>query len=137
MNNIKESVSLVTPAKDVLLVKKIAYFKLLELMYQILTKDLLHSKDSQIVESYLGQKPNQGNELSADIIKLSLEFKRTSYEMEPEYKDLLRKLNCAKYNALMTVVSCTQNELKFYNAFLFKENPAKNERIWEELLMLK
>ncbi|GFQ67398.1 DNA-dependent protein kinase catalytic subunit [Trichonephila clavata] len=134
MNNIKESVSLVTPAKDVLLVKKIAYFKLLELMYQILTKDLLHSKDSQIVESYLGQKPNQGNELSADIIKLSLEFKRTSYEMEPEYKDLLRKLNCAKYNALMTVVSCTQNELKFYNAFLFKENPAKNERIWERIV---
>ncbi|GFT93732.1 DNA-dependent protein kinase catalytic subunit [Nephila pilipes] len=128
------SLKKVTPAKDAFLARKIAYFKLLELMYRILTKDLLHSKDSQIVESYLGQKPNQGNELTADIIKLSLEFKRTSYEMEPEYKELLRKLNCARYNALMTVISCTQKEVKFYNAFLFKENPTKNERVWERIV---
>ncbi|XP_055932973.1 DNA-dependent protein kinase catalytic subunit-like isoform X2 [Argiope bruennichi] len=134
MNNIKENIALVTPAKDIFLAKKIVCYKLLELMYQNLSKDVLHTKDSQIVESFLGQKPNQGNELSSEIIKLSLEFKRISCEMEPEYKELLRKLNCAKYNTLMAVVSCTQNELKFYNAFLFKENPVKNERIWERIV---
>lgn len=45
--------------------------------------------------------------------------------MEPEYKDLMRKLNCAKYNTLIAIISCTQNKLDFYNAFLFKENPIK------------
>ncbi|CAL1269299.1 unnamed protein product [Larinioides sclopetarius] len=134
LGNIKENIALVTPEKNVFLAKKIACFKLLELMYQNLSKDVLHSKDSQIVESFLGQKPTQGNELSSEIIKLSLEFKRISYETEPEYKELRRKLNCAKYNTLMAVVSCTQNELKFYNAFLFKENPTKNELIWERIV---
>ncbi|GBN03186.1 DNA-dependent protein kinase catalytic subunit [Araneus ventricosus] len=134
LGNIKENIALVTPAKDVFLARKIACFKLLEQMYQNLSKDVLHTKDSQIVESFLGQKPTQGNELSSEIIKLSLEFKRVSYETEPEYKELLRKLNCAKYNTLMAVVSCTQNELKFYNAFLFKENPMKNEHIWGRIV---
>nr|XP_042898800.1 DNA-dependent protein kinase catalytic subunit isoform X2 [Parasteatoda tepidariorum] len=134
MKTVKENLSLASGVKDIHLVKRICCFKLLELMYSTLNKDLLHSKESQIVETYLGRKPEVGNELSTDITKLTLEFKKFSYETEPEYKVLLRKLNCAKYCALIAVVSCTQNELKFYNAFLFKENPAKNEYIWKRIV---
>ncbi|GIX68914.1 DNA-dependent protein kinase catalytic subunit [Caerostris extrusa] len=82
-------------------------------------------QDSTETDTFTDKKPNQGNELSAEIIKLSLEFKRVKYETEPEHKELLRKLNCARYSSLIAVVTCTQNDLKFYNAFLFKENHAK------------
>lgn len=59
------------------------------------------------------------------FFRMCLEFRRINFESEPVYKELHRKLNCASYNALIAVVSCTQNDLKFYNAFLFKENPMK------------
>lgn len=36
-------------------------------MYQNLTQDLLHSTESQIVETYLGVKPEKGNELTTEI----------------------------------------------------------------------
>lgn len=39
--------------------------------------------------------------------------------------DLRREYHCSAYNALMSVISCTQTELKFYNGFLFSENLTK------------
>ena len=39
--------------------------------------------------------------------------------------DLRREYHCSAYNALVSVISCTQTELKFYNGFLFSENLTK------------
>ncbi len=39
--------------------------------------------------------------------------------------ELQRVCRCAAYNALAAVISRTQTELKFYNGFLFSDNPAK------------
>ena len=36
-----------------------------------------------------------------------------------------RQLHCAAYNALIAVISSTQTDPKFYNAFLFSESPNK------------
>ena len=36
-----------------------------------------------------------------------------------------RQLHCAAYNCLIAVISCTQTDAKFYNAFLFKDNVDK------------
>lgn len=57
--------------------------------------------------------------------RLCTEFKRTSFENEPLHKELYRKLNCARYNTLIAVLACTQNDLRYYNAILFKEHPVK------------
>ncbi|XP_054711224.1 DNA-dependent protein kinase catalytic subunit-like, partial [Uloborus diversus] len=120
--------------KGISLAKKICCFKLIELLYLRLTKDLLHTKESQIVEIYLGRTPGSGNELSTDITKLARAFRTTSYELEGTHKDLYRKLNCASFSALIAVVCCTQNDIKFYNGFIFKENPVKNEKIWQRIV---
>lgn len=39
--------------------------------------------------------------------------------------DLRREYHCAAYNLLISVVSCTQTDAKFYAVFLFGENEAK------------
>ena len=39
--------------------------------------------------------------------------------------DLRREYHCAAYNLLVSVVSCTQTDAKFYAVFLFGENEAK------------
>ena len=39
--------------------------------------------------------------------------------------DLRREYHCTAYNLLVSVVSCTQTDAKFYAVFLFGENEAK------------
>ncbi len=39
--------------------------------------------------------------------------------------ELRRQYHCAAYNALIAIISCTQSEMKFYQAFLFTDNPTK------------
>ena len=51
---------------------------------------------------------------------------------------LRRQYHCAAYNALMSVISCTQSELKFYSGLLFNENLTKVSaypcRLWIDLV---
>ena len=44
---------------------------------------------------------------------------------ETDFLELRRQYHCAAYNALIAVISCTQSDVKFYNAFLFTDTPAK------------
>ena len=39
--------------------------------------------------------------------------------------EIYRQLHCAAYNLLISIISCTQTDQKFYTAFLFSENQAK------------
>ena len=49
-------------------------------------------------------------------------------------QELRREYHCAAYNALAALILCTQNQEKFFSAFLFKENPAKRERLFDNLI---
>lgn len=51
-----------------------------------------------------------------------------------ETKELFRLYQCAAYRAMITMVSCTQTDLRYYSSFLFKENPTKNEFIWQKII---
>ena len=44
---------------------------------------------------------------------------------ESQLLDIRRRYHCAAFNALVAVISCTKTDLKFYQAFLFAENPTK------------
>lgn len=48
---------------------------------------------------------------------------------ESKHLDLRRRLHCAAYSALIAVISRTQTDVKFYNGFLFTENPLKVIRL--------
>ena len=50
------------------------------------------------------------------------------------YKELERLLHCSAYNCLISLFIRTQTELKLYLAFLFKDDPNKNEFIFEPLV---
>jgi NUC194 domain. len=39
--------------------------------------------------------------------------------------ELRRIYHCAAYNCMISIISCTQTELKFYTGLLFSDNPAK------------
>lgn len=39
--------------------------------------------------------------------------------------ELRRQYHCAAYNCAIALVSCSFNETKFYQAFLFTEKPEK------------
>lgn len=41
------------------------------------------------------------------------------------HSELRRQYHCAAYNMVASVISCTQSDVKFYTAFLFKEDLAK------------
>lgn len=39
--------------------------------------------------------------------------------------ELRRQYHCAAYNTAIAVISCVQTDMKFYQGFLFNENPTK------------
>ncbi|RNA36049.1 DNA-dependent kinase catalytic subunit [Brachionus plicatilis] len=49
-------------------------------------------------------------------------------------KDLERILHCSAYNCLISLFIRTQTEPKLYLAFLFKDDPSKNEFVFEPLI---
>lgn len=51
------------------LVKKLSYFKILEVMYSRLSKEDVYSKDSLINQTFQGSSTVEGNELTKTLIK--------------------------------------------------------------------
>lgn len=51
-----------------------------------------------------------------------------------EIKQLFRQLNCCSYNALITIISNTEDDPNKYTIFLFNERPQKNIFIWRNFV---
>ena len=49
-------------------------------------------------------------------------------------KEVFRVFQCEAYNCIVSVISCVQDQEKFYHTFLFKEDPASSEFIWSRLV---
>ena len=49
-------------------------------------------------------------------------------------KEVFRVFQCEAYNCIVSVISCVQDQEKFYHSFLFKEDPAASEFIWSRLV---
>ena len=47
---------------------------------------------------------------------------KTHYELRRQY-------HCMAYNMLISVITCTQNKMQFYNGFLFKEDVTKVKNV--------
>lgn len=47
--------------------------------------------------------------------------------------ELRRQYHCAAYNCAIALISCSFNETKFYQGFLFTEKP---EKVWFELTVV-
>ncbi|XP_071960307.1 DNA-dependent protein kinase catalytic subunit-like [Antedon mediterranea] len=116
------------------LVSKICCFQLVEIMYSRLTKEELRSPSSEINKAFCGLDNTKGEELTRTISKISRTVMVEDVRGESVAKELRRQLHCMAYNTMMAVVCCTQTDLKFYNAFLFNDNAAKGQLLFENII---
>ncbi|KAJ3051098.1 hypothetical protein HK097_007923 [Rhizophlyctis rosea] len=122
------------------LIKKATYFDLLRMCYDRLPLGEVHSATAAIVVAFHG--PNAtGKELSTAIMKIGAAAKneRVPPEEPKELAPLRLIYHQTAYITLASVINTTQKDKKdFYNtltrAYLFKENPAKGEYQWSNLI---
>ncbi|KAJ8010680.1 hypothetical protein DPEC_G00077640 [Dallia pectoralis] len=117
------------------LINKNGCYKLMELLYSHLPKEEVYSKDSQINQAYCGLAvKTDGNELSKTLIKSCFDAFTENMMGESQLLEVRRQYHCAAYNCAIAVISCSFNETKFYQGFLFTEKPEKNQFIFENLI---
>lgn len=122
-----------------ILAAKIGACSLLALMYGSLKKELVHSEASEVVKTIYpvlkakgltkGDKFT-GKELSQFLVQKLSSTRADLVDGSRELKELYRKYQCAAYNAIMAVITCIQDQEKFYTNYIFKENVTKSEMIW-------
>ncbi|XP_068437827.1 DNA-dependent protein kinase catalytic subunit [Clinocottus analis] len=116
------------------LMKKIGCYKLMELLYCQLPKEEVYSKESRINQAYCRSDKTEGNELSKTLIKSCFEAFTENMAGETQLLELRRHYHCAAYNCAVAAISCSFNEPKFYQGFLFSEKPEKNQFILENII---
>ncbi|XP_053105021.1 DNA-dependent protein kinase catalytic subunit isoform X2 [Hemicordylus capensis] len=124
-------------AFEMQLIKKMSYYKLLEVMYSRLSKEDVYSKDSGINQAFQHSASVEGNELTKALIKSCYDAFTENMSGETQLLEKRRQYHCAAYNCAIAVISCVFNESKFYQGFLFTEKPEKNLFIFENLLDLQ
>ncbi|KAL1271164.1 hypothetical protein QQF64_030180, partial [Cirrhinus molitorella] len=113
---------------------KIGCCKLLEVLYSRLPKEEVYSKNSAINQAFCGTGSAEGNELSKNLLKLCFEAFTENMMGETVLLELRRQYHCAAYNCAIALISCSFNETKFYQGFLFTEKPDKNQFIFDNLI---
>uniref|UniRef100_A0A9J8AJD6 DNA-dependent protein kinase catalytic subunit n=1 Tax=Cyprinus carpio carpio TaxID=630221 RepID=A0A9J8AJD6_CYPCA len=113
---------------------KIGCYKLLEVLYSRLPKEEVYSKNSAINQAFCGTGSAEGNELSKNLLKSCFEAFTENMTGETVLLELRRQYHCAAYNCAIALISCSFNETKFYQGFLFTEKPDKNQFIFDNLI---
>lgn len=113
---------------------KIGCCKLLEVLYSRLPKEEVYSKNSAINQAFCGTGSAEGNELSKNLLKMCFEAFTENMTGETVLLELRRQCHCAAYNCAIALISCSFNETKFYQGFLFTEKPDKNQFIFDNLI---
>ncbi|XP_056629192.1 DNA-dependent protein kinase catalytic subunit isoform X2 [Triplophysa dalaica] len=113
---------------------KIGRYKLLEMLYSRLPKEEVYSKNSAINQAFCVTPNAEGNELSKNLLKSCFEAFTENMSGETVLLELRRQYHCAAYNCSIALISCSFNETKFYQGFLFTEKPEKNQLIFENLI---
>ncbi|XP_029955282.1 DNA-dependent protein kinase catalytic subunit [Salarias fasciatus] len=124
-------------AFEVQLLKKSGCYKLMELLYSRLPKEEVYSKESRINRAYCRSDTAEGNELSKTLIKSCFEAFTENMAGETQLLELRRQFHCAAYVCGIAAISCSFNEAKFYQGFLFSEKPEKNQFILENIIDVK
>ncbi|KAM9337515.1 DNA-dependent protein kinase catalytic subunit [Symphorus nematophorus] len=119
---------------EIQLLKKNGCYKLMELLYSRLPKEEVYSKESRINQAFCRSDKTEGNELSKTLIKSCFEAFTENMAGETQLLELRRHFHCAAYNCAIAVISCSFNEVKFYQGFLFSEKPEKNQFILENII---
>jgi len=108
---------------------KISTFELLAALYQSIPATSINEKVSPIAMG-MGTKGNALTkklcQCSRNAVLASAVSRGTKYH---------HQYVCSAFNCLVSVVSETQNMIRFFNFFIFKETPLENKMIWENIAM--
>ncbi|ROT76685.1 putative DNA-dependent protein kinase catalytic subunit-like [Penaeus vannamei] len=115
------------------LVTKVGSFMILQIMYSKLPREKLFAPGSEINAAF---RPGDqsGKELTKEIFRYAAKISKGELRHDQTHAELRRLCACAAYNAIIAVLACVQNDLRFYTNFLFSANPTKGEVIWECLV---
>ncbi|XP_066575742.1 DNA-dependent protein kinase catalytic subunit isoform X2 [Amia ocellicauda] len=116
------------------LIKKNGSYKLLDVLYSRMPKEEVYSKESTINQAFRGPCKAEGNELSKTLLKSCFDAFTENMAGETLLLEKRRQYHCAAYNCAIAVISCSFNETKFYQGFLFSEKPEKNQFIFENII---
>ncbi|XP_030839871.1 DNA-dependent protein kinase catalytic subunit [Strongylocentrotus purpuratus] len=72
--------------------------------------------------------------MSTALTKAALGARNEDCRGETVAVELRRQFHCAAFNCSAAIISCVQDNIKFYNAFLFSENHAKGQFLLDNLV---
>lgn len=114
--------------------QKIVGFILVDAMFYKLTVEV---DDCAIASAAFPGKTVSGKEMIKEVMKLSLgTFKEDTDDTDAEAKELFRLYQCNCYKALVSVISSTQKDSKFY-MFLFTRKENNKDILWKKLIDLE
>ena len=123
---------------------KISSLKLIANLYAKSPKNVVHSQSSVITEKAFNfLKDNReiakdatynGKEMSQFLVKRLKKMRAEIIDGTHEVKESFRICQCEAFNTMMAVISCIQDQEKFYNAFIFREDVGSSELIWERII---
>ncbi|KAG1708186.1 hypothetical protein DVH05_024868 [Phytophthora capsici] len=89
-------------------------YSLVEILYRLIDPEVIRT---DINAAFLGHKNGKGREFTMLVCKCASKVVTKTYG---DVDDLIRFACCAAYNCLLTAVSRTQKQEKFYNQILFQ-----------------
>ena len=120
-------------AFDTQLQIKICSFRIMSCLFLLMPKSELISATSAIVRAYIEQ-PTTGKELCQGLTKVARGACTEDMRGETALLETRRRYHCAAYNCLVSVISSTQTDLKFYKGFLFAENIQKGQFLFDNFV---
>ncbi|KAF9585083.1 hypothetical protein BGW38_003973, partial [Lunasporangiospora selenospora] len=113
-------------------------YELIHVLYMRLPADLVNAKGSKIVDAFTNNKTATGKELTVEVFRTAnaAKFKQDTTTLTPEAAVLRDDYKRAAYNALAAAILCTQRKEDFFRQFLFRDNEAKKEFVWENIVDL-
>jgi DNA-dependent protein kinase catalytic subunit len=116
------------------LMNRIGGFLLIELYVATLPRNELLKENCPVASASTG-KESSGNTLIAGVLKKSFYARSEIFVSTDQVAmELFRKYQCSAYKTLCAIVCNIKDDVKFYDTFLFKETPEKNEFIWQKMI---
>lgn len=123
---------------------KIGGLQLISILYAKAPKDDVHYQGSALTKKvFQFLKDNRrisvdasfnGKEMSQFLVKQLKKSRSEIIDGSTKVQECFRVCQCEAFNAMMAVISCIQDQEKFYNAFIFKEDVGSSEFIWERII---
>ncbi|XP_071521265.1 DNA-dependent protein kinase catalytic subunit-like [Panulirus ornatus] len=133
MTGISVSVQGRSEEQEKVLITKLGSFVILQIMYSRLPRERVFAPGSEVNSAYR-PSDQSGKELTKEVFRYASKIAKGELRHDHTHAELRRLCACAAYNAIIAVLACVQNDLRFYTSFLFSANPTKGEAIWESII---